>query len=87
MANEKQGKMGVSRFKWMIRAETCGHAEALGQALGKQVKLILQRLGVILLSHKPETCIIKAGHAMQPTMQYGWNHSSKTLYYLDWLCT
>lgn len=85
MANEKQGKMGVSRFKWMIRAGTCGHAEALGQALGKQVKLILQRLGVILLSQAGN--MHHQGWPCYATMQYGWYHSSKTLYYLDWLCT
>lgn len=28
--NKKQGKMRVSWFTWMIRAGTCGYAEALG---------------------------------------------------------
>lgn len=64
---------------------TCGHAEALGQALGKQVKLILQRLDVILLSQAGN--MHHQGWPCYATMQHDWYHSSKTLYYRDWLCT
>lgn len=56
-----------------------------GQALSKQVKLILQRLGVILLSQAGN--MHDQSWPCYAAMQYDCYHSSKTLYYLDWLCT
>lgn len=53
--NKMQGKTRGSWFTWMIRAGTCGHAEAQKQTLGKQMKPILQGLGAILLSQTGNT--------------------------------
>lgn len=73
-------------FTWVIRAGTCGHAEAQGQALGKQMKPILQGLGAIQLSQAGNTQ--EQGWPYYSTVQCGWYHSSKALYYhIGQLCT